>query len=308
MAVRNFLGVFGHVVLDHILSVPNLPSPETSVRVTDRSAFFGGTGGNVARCAAHLGVRTALASFVGTDFPAGYRKALEGDGVDLKDLYEVRGASTPTAWIFTDPKGNQTTVIDQGPMWDAHRRPLPEHTVRSAQLVHLGTGRPVYHERVARFATRLGKTIAFDPSQEISYAYSRASFLRLLRQAHLFFGNEAEVALALRYAGLRSPRQLLRFVNQVVVTRGRRGSLVVTRADGEHTIPRVRIRHVLDVTGAGDAYRAGFYAGLARGYDPVRCGILGSAAASFIVEARGTQTRLPAWEGVVNRARRAGEF
>lgn len=308
MAVRNFLGVFGHVVLDHILSVPNLPRAEASVRVTDRNTYFGGTGGNVARGAARLGVRTALASFVGEDFPAAYRQALERDGVDLADLRAIRGAATPTAWIFTDPHGNQTTVIDQGPMWDAARRPLPEHTVRSAQLVHLGTGRPEYHERVARLAARLGKTIAFDPSQEISYAYSRASFLRLLRIADLFFGNEAEVALALRYTRLRSPRQLLRYVDQVVVTRGRRGSLVVTRQDGEHAIPRIRIRRVLDVTGAGDAYRAGFYAGIARGYDPVRCGVLGSTAASFVVEARGTQTRLPAWDRLVARARRAGDF
>lgn len=308
MAVRNFLGVFGHVALDHILTVPNLPRPETSVRVTDRNTYFGGTGGNVARCAARLGVRTALASFVGEDFPEDYRQALKGDGVDLEDLRVVPGTSTPTAWIFTDPHGNQSTVIDQGPMWEAHRRPLPEHTVRSAQLVHLGTGRPAYHERVARLAVELGKTIAFDPSQEISYAYSRASFLRLLRKASLFFGNEAEVRQALRYAGLRSPRQLLRYVNQVVVTRGRQGSLVVTRADGAHPIPRVRIRRVRDVTGAGDAYRAGYYAGIARGYDPVRCGILGSVAASFVVEARGTQTRLPGWDALVARARRIGEF
>jgi sugar/nucleoside kinase (ribokinase family) len=308
MAVRNFLGVFGHVVLDHILSVPNLPRPDTSVRVTGQNTYFGGTGGNLARCASRLGVSTALASFVGEDFPHEYRQALDEDRVDLTDLRAVPGASMPSAWIFTDPKGNQMTVIDQGPMWDAHRRPLPEHTVRSAQLVHLGTGRPAYHERVARLAAQLGKTIAFDPSQELSYAYSRASFLRLLRKADLFFGNETEVALALRYARLRSHRQLLRYVDQVVVTRGRQGSLVVTREDGVHAIPRVRIRRVRDVTGAGDAYRAGFYAGLARGFDPVRCGILGSTAASFVVEAPGTQTRLPVWDDLVARARRTGEF
>jgi ribokinase len=82
----------------------------------------------------------------------------------------------------------------------------------------------------------------------------------------------------------------------------------VTREDGVHAIPRVRIRRVRDVTGAGDAYRAGFYAGLARGFDPVRCGILGSTAASFVVEAPGTQTRLPVWDDLVARARRTGEF
>ncbi|MEK6851148.1 MAG: PfkB family carbohydrate kinase, partial [Candidatus Thermoplasmatota archaeon] len=139
MAVRNYLGVYGHVVLDHILAVPQLPVPDTTVRVLDRNVYFGGTGGNIARFAARLGVRTALASFVGGDFPASYRRALLAEGVDLTDLRVVRGASTSSAWIFTAPRGKQTTVIDQGPMWEAHRQRVPEHAARSSVVVHLGT-------------------------------------------------------------------------------------------------------------------------------------------------------------------------
>lgn len=308
MAVTNYLGVFGHVVLDHILALSNLPVPNTSVRVLDRERFFGGTGGNLARIASRLGVRAALASFVGEDFPADYRRALEADGVDLTDLRVVKGARTPTAWIFSDPKGNQTTVIDQGPMWDAPRRAVAAHAVRSAQVVHLGTGRPEYHTKVADLAAKLGKTIAFDPSQEITYAYTRATFLRLLRRAHLFFGNEPEVSVALKFAKRRKPEDLLEFVDVVVVTRGRRGSVVHAREAGTSRIPRVPPRKVVDVTGAGDAYRAGYYAGLSRGYDPARCGLLGSTVASFLIEARGTQTRIPTWDEAVRRASRHGDF
>ena len=305
--MRHFLGVFGHVVIDHILAVPKLPVADTTVRVLDRDRYFGGTGGNIARIAARLGVPTALAAFVGEDFPAEYRDALTADGVDITDLRVVPGAATPSAWIFTAPSGRQTTVIDQGSMWDAHRHRVPEHTVRSAHVVHLGTGRPEYHLKVARLAARLGRTIAFDPAQEVTYAYTRASFLALLRHAHLFFGNEAEVAVALKFAKTREPKDLLRYVDQVVVTRGRRGSFVLTR-EGLHRIPRVPPRRVVDITGAGDAYRAGFYAGLSRGYDPRRCGLLGSAVASFVIEARGTQTRIPTWDAAVSRARRFDGF
>ena len=308
MAVRNFLGVFGHVVLDHILEVPRLPVPDRTVRALGQETHFGGTGGNVARVAAKLGVPTALASFVGEDFPAEYRAGLAADGVDVTDLRIVRGATTPAAWIFTAPGGRQTTVIDQGPMWDAHTRPVPAHTVRSAQIVHLGTGRPKYHLRVARLAARLGKTIALDPSQEITYAYTRTSFLALLRHAHLFFGNEAETRFALKFARLREPRDLLRYVDQVIVTRGRRGSVVITREDGTHRIPRVPPRRVVDVTGAGDAYRAGYYAGMSRGYEPRRCGLLGSAVASFVIEASGPQTATPTWTQAVARARKFDGF
>lgn len=306
--MSNYLGVFGHVVLDHILTMPRLPVPNTTVRILGRNTYFGGTGGNIARIAARLGVRTALASLVGEDFPADYRQALERDGVDLTDLRTVPGASTPSAWIFTDPKGDQATVIDQGPMWEAHRHPIPDHTVRTAQVVHLGTGRPRHHTKVARLAAKLGKVIAFDPSQEITYAYTRTTFLPLLRKAHLFFGNETELRVAIRLAGVRKPEDLLRFVEHVVVTRGRRGSLVLTRAGGRHAIPRVPPRKVVDITGAGDAYRAGYYAGLSRGYEPARCGLLGSATASFVIEARGTQSRIPTWDEVVDRARRFRDF
>ncbi len=308
LATRNYLGVFGHVVLDHILTVPRLPSPDTSIRVIDRDRYFGGTGGNVARFAARLGVRTALASFVGDDFPDAYRRALAADRVDLTDLRVVPGTQTSSAWVFTAPGGKQTTVIDQGPMWTAHRHPVAEHTVRTSHVVHLGTGRPEHLAKVANLARKLGKTIALDPSQEITYAYTRNSFRRLLGHADLFFGNETEVRFALKFMGLREPADLLDHVGQVVVTLGRRGSVVHSRDAGTDRIPRIAPRRVVDVTGAGDGYRAGYYAGMSRGYEPRRCGLLGSAVASFVVEARGTQTNIPSWAAVVRRARRFAEF
>ena len=307
MAVRNFLGVFGHVVLDHILSVPTLPVPDRTVRVLARHRTFGGTGGNIARIAARLGVPTALASFVGEDFPDDYRSALKASGVDLRDLRSVRGYGTATVWIFSDPKGNQTAVVDQGPMAHASKFALLTHAVTSSRVVHLGTGRPEYYRRVAALAERLGKVIAFDPSQEIHYVYTAASFLGLLRRADYFFGNEPEVLAALRFARLRRSRDLLRYVDVVVRTRGERGSEVMA-ADGTTPIPALRPRRVVDVTGAGDAYRAGFYAGLHRGYDPVRCAFLGSSVASFVVEAAGTQTNIPTWDDALARASRHAQF
>ena len=93
----------------------------------------------------------------------------------------------------------------------------------------------------------------------------------------------------------------------VVVNPGARGRVGVTRGaeiDGPPFAPRV----VGGVQERWDAYRAGFYAGLARGYDLRRCGILASAVASFVVEEKGTQTNLPRWAQTVARARRHASF
>src|SRR6266581_2263778 len=241
--------------MDYIVSLRRLPTPNTSIEILDRERYFGGTAGNLARAAARLGVKVSLASFVGADFPADYRDALKKDGVDTTDLRTVRNANTPTVWVFSDPKGNQMAIVDQGPMKDAAHLPLLPHSVQDVDLVHIGTGRPEYYLSVARLASSLGKTIAFDPSQEIHYVYTP------------------------RYS-----------------------------REGRIRIPRVRPRKVVDVTGAGDAYRAGFYAGLARGLDLRRCGILGSAVASFVVERKGTQSNLPTWSRVLSRARRHTTF
>ncbi|HYM40729.1 MAG TPA: carbohydrate kinase family protein [Thermoplasmata archaeon] len=307
MAVRSFVGAFGHVVLDHIVSVPRLPKPDTSIEILDRSRYFGGTAGNLARATARLGTRVSLASFVGADFPKDYRSALAKDGVDLRDLREVPGYPTPTAWVFSDPRGQQMTVIDQGPWRIAPRMPVLRHSVRDVDLVHVGTGRPEYYAKVMRAAQEADRPIAFDPAQELRYVYDRRRFRALFRMATYFFGNEAEVAQAMRFVGATSVVDLLRTAEAVVVTRGAKGSAVITR-DGRFRIPAVRPRRIVDVTGAGDAYRAGFYAGLARGYDLRHCGILGSAVASFTLEEKGTQTNLPTWKQAVARARHHATF
>ena len=88
---------------------------------------------------------------------------------------------------------------------------------------------------------------------------------------------------------------------------GAKGSTVLS-GDGSFEIPALRSRRISDVTGAGDAYRAGFYAGLSRGLDLRRCGLLGSAVAGFVIEKRGTQTNIPTWAQAVARASRYASF
>jgi sugar/nucleoside kinase (ribokinase family) len=299
----NFLGVFGHVVLDYIFGVPKLPEPNTTIQVTERRRYFGGTAGNISRTAARLGVRTALAAFVGEDFPEDYLEALQREGIDLQDLRPLPGYNTPTAWIFSDPEGNQLAIIDQGPMKEAEGFEVLEHTVESSRLVHIGTGRPEYYRKVIRLARDLDREVAFDPSQEIHYVYRADTFLELVKEADFFFGNRHEFEKALMYAGHREPQDMLRLVRVAVLTLGKDGSIVYSR-EGSWRIPCIPAEREVDVTGAGDAYRAGFYAGLSRGLELPLCGLLGASAASFCVEGHGPQTRLPTWKETWERASR----
>src|SRR3989449_8967385 len=94
IGVKNFVGGFGHVVMDYIVTLRRVPKPNTSIEILDRQRYFGGTGGNLARAAARLGGEASPASCVGGGFPAAVRTALRKDGVDTADLRAVRGANT----------------------------------------------------------------------------------------------------------------------------------------------------------------------------------------------------------------------
>ena len=295
-----FLGVYGHTVLDHIITVPRLPPPNTSIELIDRQVFFGGTGANIARTASSLGVRTALSSFVGEDFPADYEEVLKRANVDTSELVKVEGYNTPVAWIFSDQEHNQICVIDQGPYRDSGTFEVRENTVRNSEIVHICTGRPEYYIKVVDLALELGRKVSFDPAQEIHYVYDRDTFNLFLRKTNHFFANESEIGTALKFTGLRKKEELAEIVDLLIVTLGGKGSLIFHEGE-KHEIPAIRPDRTEEATGMGDAYRAGFYAAWSRGMDFDECGWAGSATASFAMESRGGQTNVPTWEDVLSR-------
>lgn len=304
-AGRNFLGVFGHTTMDHIMDVPRFPEPNTSIEVVRHRTYHGGTGANIAFNAAKLGVPVALASFVGDDFPDDFRESLTDAGVDLTDLREVAGYTTPACWIMTDPGQNQVAVMNQGPMRDAARFAVAAHAVDSAEWVHICTGRPEYYAKVVNRARRKGKMVSFDPGQELHYVYTPETFGAMLDKSDVFFANESESRRALHYLGLRKVEDLLDRVGTLVLTKGKRGSRILTRKE-DLDIPAVRPERFEDPTGAGDGFRSGFYAALSRGLGMETAGMAGATAASFIIEAKGCQTNPPTWSQLIARLRKNG--
>ena len=302
MAVNNFLGVFGHVALDIICSVSDFPRPNTTEAIVDKKMEFGGTAGNLAVHASSLGVKTALASYVGDDFPGEYRKFLKSKKIDLTDLVTIKGGRTSTVIMVSDDSHNQIGFVDQGVMLEQGRFPLQAHTISSSEIIHVGTGRPKYALQICQRAKRDGKRVAFDPAQEIHYVYEADSFAKVINESDMFFCNESELKVALGYLGLRHPEDLLDIVDIVINTLGKHGSRILVKDCERIDVPPCKAKKVVDTTGAGDAYRAGFYAGLSRDYALAECGALASAAASFAVESYGGQTNIAGWKDVQRRA------
>ena len=286
-----------------IYNSPEFPKPNSTVELMGRVEQFGGTGANLARIAAGLEVKVALASHVGPDIPQKFVDALRKSGVDITDLIKVRGSRTPFVIMISDKDHNQIGFVEQGAMREQDKLPLRTHTVDSSRFVHVGTGRPSYSLKVAKRGRWKKKTVAFDPAQELHYVYGPQEFKAMLEQSDIFFCNSAELEKAKEYLNLKEDVEMLSYVKMVVNTRGGEGSRIITE-DDEVLVGTIQPDKVVDTTGAGDGFRAGFYAALNKSLSIEECAWVGAAAASFVVEGMGAQSSLPSWEMVQRRAAR----
>ena len=298
----SFLGVFGHVNIDHIITMDELPSLGKSTEVTSRIQRLGGTAGNLIVFSASLGVPTSIATLVGDDFPPEFTKRLTELGLDLTDLVTVEGGLTPQVWVLSDPKQNQMYFIDQGVFLELESREVLKHTVKNSEWVHVCTGRPGYYTKVAKFARDLGKKVALDPGQEIHFLYDEKSMREIIQYADAFFGNTLEADVAVKLLGKTNRNELVEFVDFAVITEGKEGSVIYTREGPVHHIPAIDLKETGDATGAGDAYRAGFYAGLSKNMELEDCGHLGAAASSIVVGREDPIKEPPTLEEVVELA------
>ena len=283
--------VVGHTAIDHISRVPHLPEKNCSTHITDRQIYFGGGAANIAAGIATLGEAVNLISCVGGDFPGGeYDQWMKGLGVQ-QQFYSVPDAHTPTAFMFTDENGDQMTFFE----WGASKA-FADADAPSLPLVHLATADPVFNCRVAERS----EFVSFDPGQDVFY-YSKEQLESIIGNIDILFANQHEVAQMCQTLKI-TKETLIGYIDTAVFTMGGDGSALYDNGK-EHLIPAVPVT-LVDPTGAGDSYRAGFLSAYIRGYPTLVCCKVGTVTASFVVEHVGCQTHLPVWTAMTSRFQR----
>ena len=295
-----FLSVYGHITVDHIMSVEEFPPNSVSVDVLSKDIFLGGTGTNIAVVASSLGVPTALCGFVGTDFPEELMNFITSKGVITDDLVARSDYCTAQAMIVNDSKKEQRVFFYQGPQGSASKlNNVLKNCASASKYVHFSTGDPDYYIDIMRQIKNGDRKIVFDPAQEIHRIWDRERFMTALGLSDIIFFNKYEAVSALKYTGASSLSQIGE--KMTVCTEGADGSAMYQN-DKLTRIPVVKALRTKDNTGAGDAYRAGFYAGKYYGHKDTDALILGAATASFVVEESGALTNIPSWDMVTERA------
>lgn len=281
------------------MSIDRFLPPGITADALSKKTTLGGTGPNIAVSAAKLGCPTALCAFIGPDFPRKYMDFMRDSGLIMDEVVTLDGEETSTCVIINDSELATRVFFYQGPQGHADSLGVRlTGMAKASKKAHFCTGQPSYYISIME-ELKGGPQIALDPAQEVHRVWNADLVKQALPMSDALFCNELEAETMQRYLGI--PDVLDAGPELVVRTDGEKGSRAKV-GDETISIPVVKADRVVDVTGAGDNYRAGFYAALYRGYDIPEALVLAATVSSFVVAEVGALTNIPSWDAVVERA------
>lgn len=149
------------------------------------------------------------------------------------------------------------------------------------------------YRKASRLAHDAGGQVALTLSDSFCVERHRDEWVNLVDdQVDVLFGNADEVQVLCGTGFDEAVRQLQRWVKVAVITRGAAGSVIVTE-DGVDEVAPEEVANLVDTTGAGDLYAAGFLYGYTQGLPLVECGRLGSLAAAEVISHTGARPLVP---------------
>ena len=257
----------------------------------DTTQISGGSVGNTMAGIAYLGGTGSYIGKVSNDNLGGlFREDLESLGIKFSGEPSINNTPTACCLVMITPDGERTMATFLGACSELIPEDVIPEVVREQQITYLEGylwDAPLAQEsmvKAASVAKASNRQVALTLSDSFCVERHRESFKDLIGDyVDLLFSNEDEILSLCQQDETESALQLARsFCDIVVVTRGAKGSLIAT---GTETlkIDAVPVNDVIDTTGAGALFAAGFLFGFTHGYDINESGKIGSTMAAEVI-------------------------
>ena len=252
----------------------------------------GGSAANTIVGVAGFGARAAFVGKVRDDqLGHAFAHDIRAAGVAFDTPPASDGASTARCYVLVTPDGERTMNTYLGAAQDLHPNDIDADVVAASAITYLEGY--LWDPKNAKDAFLKAAKIAHEAQRAVALTLSdafcvdrwRDEFLQLMRSktVDLIFANEAELRSLYQISDFDAAVTALRAdIDVAVVTRSEKGCIVISR-DGTEAVPAFPVERVVDTTGAGDLFAAGFLTGLARGADDRTCGRLGALAAAEVI-------------------------
>jgi adenosine kinase len=284
--------ITGSLAYDYIMEFPGsfsdhiLPEHTHNINLSFIVNKFakrrGGTAGNVSYTLGLLKSPHVLFSYAGKDFEE-YKEDFAKLGIDVSGVIIDPDDHTATGFAMTDNDQNQIWGFYYGA--SSRNKSLQlEKVAKNEDMVLIGP------QGAEGSLALINQCI----SQDIPYMFDPGFILTQVNAVDLEHGlTHAEYIIGNEYEITVMKERVKNFdtiaeSKIVITTMGEKGS-VITKNDERYNIKPVHVAKVESTTGAGDAWRGGFLAGIEKGFDLQTAGQMGAVAGSFAVEYLGTQ-------------------
>lgn len=257
----------------------------------------GGSAANTISGLAALGGRGAFIGKLRNDQLGGiFAHDIRALGVAFDTPPATRGSPTARCLIFVTPDAQRTMQTFLGASASLGPDDIDADVVRSAAITYLEgylwdppLAKQAF-EKAATIAHEAGNMVALTLSDAFCVDRHRADFLRLVEgYVDILFANEAEILSLYQVDDFDEALQHVRGHCQIAaLTRSEKGSVIVA-GDEVHVVDAVNVPKVVDTTGAGDLYAAGFLFGLTQGRSLHDCGRIGAVCAGEIISHYGAR-------------------
>lgn len=265
----------------------------------------GGSAANTIVGVADFGARAAYIGKVKDDqIGKLYMHDIRAAKVAFDTPAAASGPATGCSYILVTPDGERTMNTYLGAAQDLTPADIDAAQVASSSVLYLEGY--LWDPKSAKEAFLKASKIAHDNKRTVALTLSdafcvgryRGEFLDLMRTktVDLIFANESELKSLYETEDFdKALGQLRKDVARAVVTRSEKGCVVADK-DGVISVPAFPVDKVIDTTGAGDLFAAGFLFGLVRGVSHEQAGRLGALAAAEVIQHIGArpQTSLKA--------------
>ncbi len=257
----------------------------------------GGSAANTIAGLASLGGRGAFVGKVGADQLGNvFRHDITALGVDFETAPAADGQPTATSMILVTPDAERTMQTFLGVCVELGPGDIDEAAIAAAEITYLEGY--LWDKPAAKQAFVKASDIAHAAGREVSLSLSdpfcverhRDDFLELAEHhVDILFANEDEILSLYRVDAFDDALQQVRAHCRVAaLTRSEKGSVIVS-GDEVHVVDAEPLDRVVDTTGAGDAYAAGFLFGLTQGRDLAAAARIGGIAAAEVISHMGAR-------------------
>ncbi len=286
---------FGALNVDKLYKVHSIAGRDDESFVIASEESSGGSAANTIVGLARLGVRTGFIGKVAED-PEGNRllRDLRDEHVDTRGITTAKSGHTGIVMGFVDKSGERALYVAPGVNDALIFDEIPLHYLNSIQLLHLTSyvAEGPYKSQEKLLQRLSGNvTVSLDPG--MLYAKRGLAYLRpLLQRTNIFLPNQVELKLLTGLDHESATRKLLAEGVEIIGVKLGRNGCFIANGEETHTLEPYESR-VVDTTGAGDAWKAGFLYGILRAKSLIECGKIANFVASRCITQMGARNGLP---------------